>query len=110
MSHSPPARKIVRAGQIIHWHGKLTGAGWFPCQRRAGWVDSRHRGMTNILSDTVTNGGTSARQTRPLSPKAAELLNAIQLFLPLQFSVKTSRGKAIHPLRKRRRAETIAPS
>ena len=31
--------------------------------------------MTNILSDTVTNGGTSARQTRPLSPKAAELLN-----------------------------------
>ncbi len=31
--------------------------------------------MTNILTDTVTNGGTSARQTRPLSPKAAELLN-----------------------------------
>jgi len=31
--------------------------------------------MTSNLSDTVTNGGTSARQTRPLSPKAAELLN-----------------------------------
>lgn len=30
--------------------------------------------MTKNLSDTVTNGGTSARQTRPLSPKAAELL------------------------------------
>src|ERR1039458_86896 len=31
--------------------------------------------MTNIISGTVTNGGATARQTRPLSPKAAELLN-----------------------------------
>jgi hypothetical protein len=42
--------------------------------------------------------------------KRFSLPNAMQLFLALQFSVKTPRGKAIHPSRKRRRAETIAPS
>jgi hypothetical protein len=42
--------------------------------------------------------------------KGFPLPNAMQLFLVLQFSVKTPRRKAIHPSRKRRRAETIAPN
>jgi hypothetical protein len=42
--------------------------------------------------------------------KGFPLPNAMQLFLALQFSVKTPMEKAVHPSRKRRRAETIAPS
>jgi hypothetical protein len=41
--------------------------------------------------------------------KGFPLPKAIQLFLPLQSLVKTVRANAIHPSRKRRRAETNAP-
>jgi hypothetical protein len=42
--------------------------------------------------------------------KGFPLPNAMQILLALQFTVKTLREKAIHPSRKRRRAETIAPN
>jgi hypothetical protein len=81
--------------------------------------------MNSILTDTVTNGGTPARQTLPLSPNAAELLNdrngkAAEEVAAQQTELANStsndpakrgdRNFPLHPSRKRRRAETIAPS
>jgi hypothetical protein len=51
-----------------------------------------------------------------MTPKKTTILavipqpNEFQLFLPLLSSIKTPKRKQIHPSRKRRRAEKIAPS
>jgi hypothetical protein len=65
-----------------------------------------------------TNQNASLKEARviekelltPFSQSEIPLLKAGQLFLALQTSSKTPKRKQVHPLRKRRRAEKIAPS